>query len=97
MAKKEISRNPGLKAQKSENKKLATQKAQELMTWKKNNLTQKRFFSLEEKEQHLVEKIYLIFVQVCPDLSWEDYLDRLRKSDNHDAITKTIAKKIIRS
>jgi hypothetical protein len=39
---------------------------------------------LEENEQNFLERIYIIVVQMCPDLSWEDYLDRLRKLDNYD-------------
>ena len=76
-------------------KKLVVQKWEELIKWEAKNLTQKRFFSLEEKEQSLLKKTYIIFAQVCPELDWEDYLDRLRMSDKQDAVTKSVLKKVL--
>jgi len=76
-------------------KKLVIKKWDELIKWEAKNLTQKRFFSLEEKEQSLLKKTYIIFAQVCPELDWEDYLDRLRKSDKQDAVTKSVLKKVL--
>jgi hypothetical protein len=51
------------------------------MEWKIKNSTQKRFFSLEEKEQSFLETTYMIVVQICSELSWEDFLKRLSKTD----------------
>ena len=51
------------------------------MEWKIKNATQKWFFSLEEKEQAFLETTYMIVVQICPELTRENFLDRLRKSD----------------
>lgn len=76
-------------------KKLVIKKWDELIKWEAKNLTQKRFFSLESKEQSLLKKTYIIFAQVCPELNWEDYLDRLRKSDKQDAVTKSVLKKVL--
>jgi hypothetical protein len=51
------------------------------MERKIKNSTQKRFFSLEEKEQSFLETTYMVVVQICPELSWEDFLKRLSKTD----------------
>lgn len=75
--------------------KLVMQKGDELLKWRVKNAAQKWFFSLEDNEQKLLEKAYLIFVQQCPELIWEDYLDRLRKSDQYSNATKAIIKKVV--
>jgi hypothetical protein len=36
---------------------------------------------LEQKEQDFVESMFMIVVQMCPELTWEDFIDRLRKAD----------------
>ena len=51
------------------------------MEWKVKNATQRWFFSLEEKEQNFLETTYMIVVQICPELTWEDFLNRLSKTD----------------
>jgi len=51
------------------------------MDWKVKNSVQRWFFSLEEKEQNFLETTYMIVVQICPELSWEDFLYRLSKTD----------------
>lgn len=75
---------------------IVKEKAEELLIWKKNNLTQKWFFSLEPKEQTLLEETYLIFVQKCPELTWEEFINHLRKTNNRSTRTKTITKSIIK-
>ena len=75
--------------------KVVKQKGEELLKWKVENTVQKRFFSLEDREQKLLEKTYIVFAQVCPELTREDYLNRLSKSDKLDTTTKTILKKVI--
>ena len=72
--------------------KFLAEKWKEIVEWKLKNSTQKWFFSLEEKEQDFLERIYIIVVQMCPELSWEDYLDRLRKIDNYDKWAKSVVK-----
>lgn len=92
MQKKEITKNN----KETSKRKLIKKKAEELLRWKKNNITQKRYFSLEEKEQTLLEETYLVFVQMCPELTWEEFVDHLRKTNNRSTRTKTITKSIIR-
>ena len=70
------------------------QRGEELLKWKSENAVQKRFFSLPENEQRLLEKTYIIFAQVCPNLAWKDYLNRLSKSDKFDTTTKNVLKKV---
>ena len=87
---------------KEENKKIkskgkkVTEKWKEIMEWKIKNSTQKRFFSLEEKEQSLLETTYMIVVQMCPELSWEDFLKRLSKTDKYNTWASSIIKSVIR-
>lgn len=94
MLKKEATKKSPAKVKKlsEADKKLIKQRSKEFLEWKKNNLTQKRFFSLEEKEQKLVETSYIVIMQLCPDLTWEDYLHRLRISDNCNKTTKAVKK-----
>lgn len=92
MARKELSEN--IWKIKSMNK-FVMQKWEEIIKWRANNATQKRFFSLEDNEQKLLEKTYIVFSQMCPELTREDYLDHLRKSDRYDKATKAVPKKVI--
>jgi len=75
--------------------KIVVKKGEDLLKWKAENSAQKRFFSLEDREQKLLEKTYIIFAQICPDLSREDYLNRLSKSDKWDTATKAVLKKVL--
>lgn len=54
------------------------------------NVNQKRFFSLEEKEQKLLEMSYAVILQLCPELTWEDYLNRLRIADTCNKTTRAV-------
>ena len=92
MARKELSEN--IWKIKSMNK-FVMQKWEEILKWRTNNATQKRFFSLEDNEQKLLEKTYIVFSQVCPELTREDYLNHLRKSDRYDKATKAVLKKLL--
>jgi hypothetical protein len=92
MARKEVSEN--IWKIKSMNK-FVMQKWEEILKWRTNNASQKRFFSLEDNEQKLLEKTYIVFSQVCPELTREDYLDHLRKSDRYDKATKAVLKKLL--
>lgn len=76
-------------------KKLVAQKWEEILKWKIKNVTQKRFFSLEEKEQNFLETTYMIVSQMCPELTWEDFLDHLRKTDKFNTWAKSIIKKAV--
>ena len=75
--------------------KVVKQRGEELLKWKVDYAVKKRFFSLEDREQKLLEKTYIVFVQVCPELTREDYLNRLSKSDKLDTVTKAVLKKVI--
>ena len=68
------------------------QRAKEFAEWKTKNTIQKRFFSLEEREQKLLETSYVVILQLCPELTREDYLKRLSIADNYSAKTKDIIK-----
>ena len=54
------------------------------------NINQKWFFSLEEREQKLLETSYVVVLQICPELTWEDYLNRLRIVDTCNKTTKAV-------
>lgn len=88
-------KNTSKSNKKDSKNKIVMQRWEELLKWKVKNATQKRFFSLEEKEQSLLEKTYLVFAQVCLELTWEDYLSRLSKTDKYDSTTKAVVKKVI--
>lgn len=75
-------------------KTLIAKRGNEFSEWKAKNATQKRFFTLEDREQKLLETSYIVVLQYCPELSWEEYLNRLRTADNCNAKTKTIWKQI---
>jgi hypothetical protein len=45
------------------------------------NINQKWFFSLEQKEQDFIESTFMIVVQMCPELTWENFIERLRMVD----------------
>ena len=64
----------------------------EILDWKIKYATQKRFFSLEENEQKFLETTYISVVQICPELTWKDYLNHLRKSDNYNKGAKSVVK-----
>lgn len=91
MPAKNISKND----KKNSKNKIVMQRWEELLKWKAKNATQKRFFSLEEKEQNLLEKTYIVFAQVCTELTREDYLSRLSKTDKYDSATKAVIKRVI--
>jgi hypothetical protein len=88
MAKKACaSKKPAVK---DDMKKLVATRAKEFSEWKVKNATQKWFFSLDEREQKLLETSYVVVLQLCPELTWEEYLDRIRKADACNSTTKTI-------
>ena len=95
MPKKESLKIKKLDPEELANKKIILEKWDEIVKWKIKNATQKRFFSLEDREQQFLETTYLIVVQTCPELTWENYLDRLRKGENCNDITKSVIKKTI--
>lgn len=73
-------------------KKLISQRTKEFMEWKVKNVDQKWFFSQDERSQRLLEDTYVIVLQLCPNLTWEDYINRLRIADNCDKTKKGISK-----
>ena len=76
-------------------KKLIAQKWEEIVKWKLNYANQRRFFSLDEREQDLVETSYMVFVQLVPQLTWEDFLDNFRKTDDCKNKTKSVVKSVV--
>ena len=95
MPKKEtIAQKSALKVKKlsKDDKEFIKKRGKEFLEWKKKNLTQKWFFSLEEREQKLVETSYMAIMQLCPDLTREDYLNRVRLSDTCNKTTKAVKK-----
>ena len=73
-------------------KKLISQRTKEFMELKVKNVDQKWFFSQDERSQRLLEDTYVIVLQLCPNLTWEDYINRLRIADNCDKTKKVISK-----
>ena len=67
----------------------------EITRWKLANANQKWFFSLEQKEQDFIESIFIIVVQMCPELIWEIFVERLRKVDRVRDWWKAIIRKVI--
>ena len=67
----------------------------EITRWKLVNANQKWFFSLEQKEQDFIESTFMIVVQMCPELTWENFIERLRMVDRVKVWWKAIAKKVI--
>ena len=67
----------------------------EITKWKLGNANQKWFFSLEQKEQDFIESIFIIVVQMCPELTWEIFVERLRKVDRVRDWWKAIIRKVI--
>ena len=55
----------------------------------------KMVFSLEQKEQDFIESMFIAVVQMCPELTWEIFIDRLRKTDRVKVWGKTVIKKVI--
>jgi hypothetical protein len=55
----------------------------------------KAIFSLDEREQDLVETSYMVFVQLVPQLTWEDSLDNFRKTDDCKNKTKSVVKNVV--
>ena len=80
------------KNEKKIDKKLVAKKSKEVLEWKSKNINQKWFFSLEEKEQNLLEMSYIVVLQICPELAWEDYLNRLRIADICSRTSKAVKK-----
>jgi hypothetical protein len=39
--------------------------------------------------------MFIIVVQMCPELTWENFIDRLRKADRVKVWWKAIIKKVI--
>ena len=76
-------------------RKKVTEKWKEIMEWKVKYATQKWFFSLEEKEQAFLETTYMIVVQICPELTWGNFLDRLKKADKINTWAKSVIRTVI--
>lgn len=71
-------------------------RGKEFADWMVKNVNQKRFFSLEEREQKLLEMSYVVILQLCPELTWEDYLNRLKIADTCNKTTKAAKKGTMR-
>jgi hypothetical protein len=93
MPKKETSIKKNLskikKLSESDKKNIA-QRGKEFTERMVKNVNQKRFFSLEEREQKLLEMSYAVILQLCPELTWEDYLNRLRIANTCNKTTKAV-------
>ena len=95
MPTKEKTTKKNTKKNEKVDKMFIAKKWDEITKWKLANANQRWFFSLEQKEQDLIESIFMIVVQICPELTWEDFVDRLRKADRVKAWWKAIIKKVI--
>ncbi len=91
MPKKETTTKKTKKLSETDKKNIA-KRGKEFAEWMVKNVNQKRFFSLEEREQKLLEMSYTVVLQLCPELTWEDYLNRLRIADTCNKTTKAVKK-----
>ena len=89
MTKKETTTKKTKKISTADKKNIA-KRGKEFADWMVKNVNQKRFFSLEEREQKLLEMSYAVILQLCPELTWEDYLNRLRIADTCNKTTKAV-------
>ena len=89
MPKKETTTKKTKKISTADKKNIA-KRGKEFADWMVKNVNQKRFFSLEEREQKLLEMSYAVILQLCPELTWEDYLNRLRIADTCNKTTKAV-------
>ena len=95
MSTKEKTTKKNIKKSEKVDKKLILQKWDEVTKWKLANANQKWFFSLEQKEQDFIESMFIIVVQMCPELTWEIFVERLRKVDRVRDWWKAIIRKVI--
>lgn len=95
MPTKEKTTKKNIKKSEKVDKMFIAKKWDEITKWKLANVNQRWFFSLEQKEQDFVESIFMIVVQMCPELTWEIFIDRLRKADRVKVWWKAIIKKVI--
>ena len=95
MIKKEKTTKKNTKNSEKVDKLFLAKKWDEITKWKLVNANQKWFFSLEQKEQDFIESMFIIVVQMCPELTWENFIDRLRKADRVKVWWKAIIKKVI--
>ena len=95
MPTKEKTTKKNIKKSEKVDKKFILQKWDEITKWKLANANQRWFFSLEQKEQDFIESMFIAVVQMCPELTWESFIDRLRKADRVKVWWKAIIKKVI--
>ena len=95
MIKKEKNTKKVSKKSEKVDKLFLAKKWDEITKWKLVNANQKWFFSLEQKEQDFIESIFIIVVQMCPELTWEIFIERLRKVDRVRDWWKAIIRKVI--
>lgn len=95
MIKKEKNTKKVSKKSEKVDKLFLAKKWDEIAKWKLANINQKWFFSLEQKEQDFIESTFMIVVQMCPELTWENFIERLRMVDRVKVWWKAIAKKVI--
>ena len=91
MTKKETTTKKTKKISTADKKNIA-KRGKEFTDWMMKNVNQKWFFSLEEREQKLLEMSYVVVLQICPELTWEDYLNRLRIADTCSRTSKAVKK-----
>ena len=94
MPKKETTTKKTKKLNETDRKNIA-KRGKEFTDWMMKNVNQKWFFSLEEREQKLLEMSYVVVLQICPELTWENFIERLRMVDRVKVWWKAIAKKVI--
>ena len=95
MLKKEKTTQKNTKNSEKVDKLFLAKKWDEITRWKLVNANQKWFFSLEQKEQDFIESTFMIVVQMCPELTWENFIEHLRMVDRVKVWWKAIAKKVI--
>lgn len=91
MPKKETTTKKTKKLNETDRKNIA-KRGKEFTDWMMKNVNQKWFFSLEEREQKLLEMSYVVVLQICPELTWENYLNRLRIADTCSRTSKAVKK-----
>ena len=96
MKKSDISDKKKALKDKAGKSKAVLSKWTDIWKWKLQYVNQAWFFSLDEVFQSFVETTYMVVLQSCPDLEWDEFLDRMRVAHTCNTWIKNIVRNIPR-